>query len=50
MKLGTIDQLFYYNYKKRLREEDLDTFGGFENDNPIDVIKILDEYFEQESE
>lgn len=46
MKLGTIDQLFYDNYKKHLREEGLDTFGGFETDEPVDVIKILDEYFE----
>lgn len=50
MKLGIIDQLFYDNYKTRLREEGLDTFGGFETDKPIDIICILDEYFEQKDD
>lgn len=47
MKLGTIDEMFYKNYKRRLMEEELNSFGGIESDKPIDVIRILDEYFEQ---
>lgn len=47
MKLDILNQMFYNNYKRKLIKEGLDKFGSMENDEPIDVITILDEYFEQ---
>ena len=49
MKLGTLNQLFYNNWKRRMLEEELNTFGFGDDENPIiDVFAILDEHFEME--
>lgn len=44
-KLDNINMIFFSNYIRELKENNLTSFGIDDNDDPIEVIPILLEYF-----